>query len=141
MTRRGPREERSYVVVWWPLGAGEPYIAAECAGREIAEEIDIPRTRVLSREEMEREPSLREALRVWERGNDEAWRRDRELEERIIAEARAVNARVAAGVEAVLHGHPASRGPEPRTPRLIPGFRVGRAAHGEGADVGRRRAG
>lgn len=135
------RPDRRYVVVRRWRDGGERYVAAECAGVEIAEGTRLRGAEVLTREEMEREASLRRALLAWDRGDDEAWRGEREREERILAGALGVNARVAVAVEAILHGHPSSPGPEPRVLRPIPGL-GSRSADADPKDIGtRRRAG
>lgn len=137
------RSRRTYVVLrsgWYEPGT--PCVVAECAGPGIAEGACLPGAQILTRRDMEREPSLQSALRAWKGGDDEVWEGECETQERILAGALSVNTRVAAAVEAILRGHAPSPGSEPGRLRHAPGWDELVAGDPEPTDIRtRRRAG
>ena len=59
------------------VSPGAPFVIAHCVDRGVAAVFALAGQQVFTREEMWRQPSLAEALRAWETGDDHLFRMER----------------------------------------------------------------
>lgn len=56
---------------------GTPYVIARCVDRVVASIFALAGQEVMTRDEMRRDPSLKEALEAWDAGDDSVFRTER----------------------------------------------------------------